>query len=49
MWCLRRKTHALGGEAMYTAPTLRSVCSYSSYKLAMSGVEGPPSSFLLGV
>ena len=20
MWCLRRKTHALGGEAMYTAP-----------------------------
>ena len=34
---------------MYTAPTLRSVCSYSSYKLAMSGVEGPPSSFLLGV
>ena len=29
------------GEAMYTAPTLRSVCSYSSYKLAMSGVEGP--------
>ena len=28
------------GEAMYTAPTLRSACSHSSYKLPMSGVEG---------
>ena len=28
------------GEAMYTALTLRSACSYSSCKLPMSGVEG---------
>ena len=35
MWCLRRKTHALGGEAMYTALTLRSVCNSSSLKLPM--------------
>ena len=28
------------GEAMYTAPTLRSACSYSSCKLPMLGVEG---------
>ena len=28
------------GEAMYTAPTLRSACSSSSSRPAMSGVEG---------
>ena len=48
MWCLRRKTHALGGEAMYTAPTLRSACSHSSYKLPMSGVEGDSPRLSLG-
>ena len=38
------------GEAMYTAPTLRSACSSSSCNLAMCGVEGEgPSSFLSGV
>ena len=38
------------GEAMYTAPTLRSACSHSSCKLTMCGVEGEgPSSFLSGV
>ena len=33
---------------MYTAPTLRSVCSYSSYKLPMSGVEGGSPRLSLG-
>ena len=28
------------GEAMYTAPTLRSACSYSSLRLPMCGVKG---------
>ncbi len=38
------------GEAMYTAPTLRSACSSSRLKLPMCGVEGEgPSSFLSGV
>ena len=39
--CKWSRIAGIHGEAMYTAPTLRSVCSYSSYKLAMSGVEGP--------
>ena len=33
---------------MYTAPTLRSACSYSSYRLPMSGVEGLSPRVLLG-
>ena len=33
---------------MYTAPTLRSACSYSSYRLPMSGGEGPSPRVLLG-
>ena len=33
---------------MYTAPTLRSACSHSSYKLPMSGVEGDSPRVLLG-
>ena len=37
------------GEAMYTALTLRSVCSSSSCKLPMSGVEGTSPRVLLGV
>ena len=38
------------GEAMYTAPSLRSACSHSSYNLPMLGVEGQdPSSFFSGV
>ena len=37
------------GEAMYTAPSLRSACSHSSYNLPMLGVEGQdPSSFSRG-
>ncbi len=48
--CKRSRIAGIHGEAMYTAPTLRSACSHSSYKLSMSGVEGAlPSSFLLGV
>ena len=35
------ETQKIHGEAMYTAPTLRSACSHSSLNLAMSGVEGP--------
>ena len=38
--CNRCRIAGIHGAAMYTAPTLRSVCSYSSYKLPMSGVEG---------
>ena len=41
-----QKTH---GEAMYTAPTLRSACSSSSCKLAMPGVEGNAPRLSLGV
>ena len=37
------------GEAMYTALTLRSACSHSSYKLPMSGVEGDSPHISLGV
>ena len=33
---------------MYTALTLRSACSHSSYKLPMSGVEGNSPRVLLG-
>ena len=48
--CKRSRIAGIHGEVMYTAPTLRSACSHSSYKLSMSGVEGAlPSSFLLGV
>ena len=36
------------GEAMYTAPSLRSACSHSSYNLPMLGVEGPSPRVLLG-
>ena len=36
------------GEAMYTALTLRSACSHSSYKLPMPGVEGPSPRLSLG-
>ena len=39
--CKRSRLAGIHGEAMYTAPTLRSACSYSSCKLPMSGVEGP--------
>ena len=37
------------GEAMYTAPTLRSACSSSSSNPAMSGVEGVSPRLSLGV
>ena len=39
--CNRWRFVGVHGEAMYTALTLRSACSYSSCKLAMLGVEGP--------
>ena len=38
--CKRSRLAGIHGAAMYTAPTLRSACSHSSYKPAMSGVEG---------
>ena len=38
--CNRCRIAGIHGEAMYTAPTLRSACSYSSCKLPMPGVEG---------
>ena len=37
--CKRSRIAGIHGEAMYTALTLRSACSHSSYKLPMSGVE----------
>ena len=38
--CNRCRIAGIHGAAMYTAPTLRSACSYSSCKLPMSGGEG---------
>ena len=47
--CNRCRIAGIHGEAMYTAPTLRSVCSYSSCKLPMLGGEGlSPRSFSWG-
>ena len=47
---LRAVTSIVGihGEAMYTAPTLRSACSSSSTRPAMSGVEGDAPCLSLG-
>ena len=47
--CKRSRIAGIHGEAMYTALTLRSACSYSSYRLPMSGVEGFSPRVLLGV
>ena len=38
--CKRSRLAGVHGEAMYTAPTLRSACSHSSARLPMQGVEG---------
>ena len=38
--CKRSRLAGIHGAAMYTALTLRSACSHSSYKPAMSGGEG---------
>ena len=38
--CKRSRIAGIHGEAMYTALTLRSACSSSSYKLPMCGVKG---------
>ena len=38
--CERQRLAGTHGEAMYTAPTLRSACSLSRIRPAMSGVEG---------
>mgnify|MGYP007130271753 CR=1 FL=1 len=46
--CKRSRLAGIHGEAMYTALTLRSACSYSSYRLPMSGVEGLSPRVLLG-
>ena len=46
--CKRSRIAGIHGEAMYTAPTLRSACSHSSYKLPMSGVEGDSPRLSLG-
>ena len=47
--CNMQRNAGVHGEAMYTALTLRSACSSSSCKPAMSGVEGPSPRVLLGV
>ena len=47
--CNMQRNAGVHGEAMYTALTLRSVCSSSSLRPAMSGVEGPSPRVLLGV
>ena len=39
--CWMCRIAGIHGEAMYTAPTLRSACSHSSCKLTMYGVKGP--------
>ena len=46
--CKRKRIAGIHGEAMYTAPTLRSACSYSSLRLPMSGVEGDSPRLSLG-
>ena len=46
--CKRSRIAGIHGEAMYTALTLRSACSHSSYKLPMSGVEGDSPRLSLG-
>ena len=46
--CKRSRIAGIHGEAMYAALTLRSACSHSSYKLSMSGVEGPSPRLSLG-
>ena len=38
--CWMCRIAGIHGEAMYTAPTLRSACSPSSYRLPMCGVKG---------
>ena len=38
--CKRSRLAEIHGEAMYTAPSLRSACSPSSYRLPMCGVKG---------
>ena len=38
--CKRSRLAGIHGEAMYTAPSLRSACSSSSYRLPMCGVKG---------
>ena len=47
--CKRSRIAGIHGEAMYTAPTLRSACSHSSCKLPMPGVEGPSPRLSLGI
>ena len=47
--CNRCRIAGIHGEAMYTAPTLRSACSPSSCKPAMAGSRGRAPCVLLGV
>ena len=47
--CWMNRLAGTRGEATYTALTLRSACSHSSYKLPMLGVEGVSPCVLLGV
>ena len=47
--CWMCRNVGIHGEAMYTAPTLRSVCSHSSCKPAMVGSRGSAPCVLLGV
>ena len=46
--CKRSRLAGIHGEAMYTALTLRSACSHSSYKLPMPGGEGDSPRLSLG-
>ena len=46
--CWTCRIAGIHGEAMYTAPTLRSACSSSSYRLPMCGVKGQGPSRSLG-
>ena len=46
--CKRKRIAGIHGEDMYTAPTLRSACSYSRLRLPMSGVEGDSPRLSLG-
>ena len=48
MWCLRRKTHTYGGEAMYTAPDCAARAALQAANCQCRGSRGPPLAFSWG-
>ena len=48
IWCLRRKTHTLGGEAMYTAPDCAARAALHAANCQCRGSRGSPLAFSWG-